>query len=165
MDMKKFTEKSQLAVAAAQDIAIGMGHQQVDVEHLAIALVRQEGGLVTRLLEKAGVNPRTYADALHKELAKKRATKADTLVEQRALQYRALRLPAMLDKQGELLRALDVAALLRNDLLVVGTNDADMALAANTLAEVGGGMVVVADGVLRAHEIGRHHRSDQARDK
>lgn len=57
-----------------------------------------------------------------KELAKKRATKADTLVEQRALQYRALRLPAMLDKQGELLRALDVAALLRNDLLVVGTN-------------------------------------------
>lgn len=33
-----------------------------------------------------------------------------------------------------------------HNLLVVGTNDADMALAANTLAEVGGGMVVVADG-------------------
>ena len=33
-----------------------------------------------------------------------------------------------------------------HNLLVVGTNDADMALAANTLAECGGGMVVVADG-------------------
>ena len=33
-----------------------------------------------------------------------------------------------------------------HNLLVVGTNDADMALAVNTLAEVGGGMVVVADG-------------------
>ena len=33
-----------------------------------------------------------------------------------------------------------------HNLLVVGTNDADMALAANTLAACGGGMVVVADG-------------------
>ncbi len=33
-----------------------------------------------------------------------------------------------------------------HNLLVVGTNDDDMALAANTLAECGGGMVVVADG-------------------
>ena len=33
-----------------------------------------------------------------------------------------------------------------HNLLVVGTNDEDMALAANTLAEAGGGMVVVADG-------------------
>lgn len=57
-----------------------------------------------------------------KEMAKKRAAEADALIEQRALQYRALRLPVMLDKQGELLRALDVAGLLRNDLLVVGTN-------------------------------------------
>ena len=33
-----------------------------------------------------------------------------------------------------------------HNLLVVGANDADMALAANTLAACGGGMVVVADG-------------------
>ncbi len=54
--------------------------------------------------------------------AKRRALEADELIEQRAQQYRALRLPVMLDKQGELLRALDVEGLLRNDLLVVGTN-------------------------------------------
>jgi hypothetical protein len=57
-----------------------------------------------------------------KALAKARAANADDLIGQRAGQYRALRLPVMLDKQGELLRALDVAGLLRNDLLVVGTN-------------------------------------------
>lgn len=65
----------------------------------------------------------TYeAFVAEKEAAKKRVTGADVLIEQRAHQYRALRLPAMLDKQGELLRALDVEGLLRNDLLVVGTN-------------------------------------------
>lgn len=57
-----------------------------------------------------------------KETAKKRVADADALIEQRARQYRALRLPVMLDKQGELLRAFDVEGLLRNDLLVVGTN-------------------------------------------
>lgn len=57
-----------------------------------------------------------------KETAKKRVAEADALIEQRAQQYRALRLPVMLDKQGELLRSLDVEGLLRNDLLVVGTN-------------------------------------------
>ncbi|RNL44774.1 adenine deaminase [Paraeggerthella hongkongensis] len=35
-----------------------------------------------------------------------------------------------------------------HNLLVVGTNDEDMALAANTLAACGGGMVVVADGQI-----------------
>lgn len=37
-----------------------------------------------------------------------------------------------------------------HNLLVVGTNDEDMALAANTLAEVGGGMVVVKDNKVLA---------------
>ncbi len=71
MDLKKFTEKSQLAVASAQDIALRMGHQQVDVEHLALALVQQEKGLVARLLEKAGITPGKYADAVQVELAKR----------------------------------------------------------------------------------------------
>ena len=57
-----------------------------------------------------------------KARAKQRSADADALIDQRARQYRALRMPAMTDGQGELLRALDVAGLLRNDLLVVGTN-------------------------------------------
>ena len=61
MDLKKFTEKSQQAVADAQTIALRMGHQQVDVEHMALALMEQEGGLAPRLLERAGVDMKKYA--------------------------------------------------------------------------------------------------------
>ena len=70
MDMKTFTEKSQAAVSEAQNIALRFGHQQVDAEHTALALVRQEGGLVPRLLEKADVSPREYGLALEQELKK-----------------------------------------------------------------------------------------------
>ena len=70
MDMKRFTEKSQQAVMAAQDLALRMGHQQVDAEHVALALVRQDGGLVPRLLEKTKISPPDYAAALEKELGK-----------------------------------------------------------------------------------------------
>ena len=70
MDLKSFTEKSQQAVVEAQTNALRLGHQQVDVEHMALALVRQEGGLVPRLLEKAGVSAREYGLALEQELKK-----------------------------------------------------------------------------------------------
>ena len=71
MDLKKFTEKSQMAVMEAQNVAVSMGHQQVDTEHLILALIKQEGGLVPRLLAKLGTNAIDYADKLEKELAKK----------------------------------------------------------------------------------------------
>lgn len=53
---------------------------------------------------------------------KLRITQADELIASRTAQYRALRLPVLPDRQGELLRALDVEGLLRNDVMVVGTN-------------------------------------------
>jgi ATP-dependent Clp protease ATP-binding subunit ClpB len=57
MDLNKFTEKSQAALMEAQAIATRNQHQAVDVEHLALALLEQEEGLVPRLVEKAGVSP------------------------------------------------------------------------------------------------------------
>src|SRR5580693_3734990 len=57
MDLNKFTEKSQSALAEAQAIGTRSQHQAVDVEHLALALLEQEEGLVPRLVEKAGVSP------------------------------------------------------------------------------------------------------------
>lgn len=55
--------------------------------------------------------------------------------------------------QGFQLKAGAVASTVAHDshnLLIVGTNDADMALAGNKLAEVGGGMVAVKDGEVIA---------------
>ena len=57
MDLNKFTEKSQSALAEAQAIGTRNQHQAVDVEHLALALMEQEEGLVPRLVEKSGVSP------------------------------------------------------------------------------------------------------------
>ena len=48
MDINKFTEKAREAVTQAQSIAVGMGHQDIDSEHLALALIRQEQGIVPR---------------------------------------------------------------------------------------------------------------------
>lgn len=70
MDMKSFTEKTQQAVIESQNVALRFGHQQVDAEHMALALVNQEGGLVPRLLEKMNVPPREYGLALERELKK-----------------------------------------------------------------------------------------------
>lgn len=53
---------------------------------------------------------------------KTRASAADAMIGDRAAQYRALRLPPIPDRQAEIVRALDVAGLLGNDLMVVGTN-------------------------------------------
>ena len=46
MDLNKFTEKAQGAITDAQNIATRSQHQTVDVEHVALALLEQESGLV-----------------------------------------------------------------------------------------------------------------------
>ncbi len=58
----------------------------------------------------------------HKAELKQRVSNADATIGDRAAQYRALRLPPIPDRQAEIVRALDVSKLLRNDLMVVGTN-------------------------------------------
>jgi ATP-dependent Clp protease ATP-binding subunit ClpB len=70
MDLSKFTQKSQEAVAEAQQVAIRLGHQQVDTDHLFRALVEQEKGLVPRLLERAGCDVRALTSTLDNELGK-----------------------------------------------------------------------------------------------
>jgi ATP-dependent Clp protease ATP-binding subunit ClpB len=68
MDMNKFTQKSQEAVSEAQAAAVRFGHQQIDAEHLLLALVSQENGLAPRLLDRAGIKPQSYLQALETEL-------------------------------------------------------------------------------------------------
>ncbi len=70
MDPNKFTQKSQEAISEAQNIAIRFSNQQVDVEHITLALVEQENGLVSRLLEKGGVDVESYKKALSSEIKK-----------------------------------------------------------------------------------------------
>jgi ATP-dependent Clp protease ATP-binding subunit ClpB len=71
MDMQKLTQKSQEALQQAQARAVGFGHQQVDVAHLALALVEQPEGLVPRLLRRIDVPADSLASAIEGELRKK----------------------------------------------------------------------------------------------
>lgn len=55
MDFNKLTQKLQEAVAAAQSLASGSGHQEIDNLHLLKALLQQQEGLLPRLLQKMNV--------------------------------------------------------------------------------------------------------------
>ena len=70
MDFSKFTEKAQSAVSEAQNVAVRSNHQSVDTEHLLLALLRQENGLVPRLLDKAGASSSVIAGRVEQVLAK-----------------------------------------------------------------------------------------------
>ena len=55
MDPNKLTQKSQEALHDAQTKALRYGHQEVDGEHLLLALLEQPEGLVVRLFNKMDV--------------------------------------------------------------------------------------------------------------
>ncbi|MFC1609989.1 ATP-dependent chaperone ClpB [Myxococcota bacterium] len=57
MRLDKLTHKAREAMLEAQNLAVGDGQQAVELDHLMIALVEQDGGVVTPLLEKIGVPP------------------------------------------------------------------------------------------------------------
>jgi len=56
MDLNRLTEKAQQAVLAAKNFAVRMNNQQIDVEHLLLALLDQDQGLVPAILAKADVS-------------------------------------------------------------------------------------------------------------
>jgi ATP-dependent Clp protease ATP-binding subunit ClpB len=68
MDVNRFTEKLQEAVRAAQNLAIRRGHQQIDVEHLAAALLGQQGGLASSILSRLEIRPEALVSRIEQEL-------------------------------------------------------------------------------------------------
>ena len=69
MDMNRFTTKSQQALTAAQDFASELGHQEIAVEHLALALLEQEDGLIPKLITRLGADPKLFASHLSDSLS------------------------------------------------------------------------------------------------
>jgi ATP-dependent Clp protease ATP-binding subunit ClpB len=64
MDFNRFTEKLQDGVRAAQSLAQRRSNQQIDIEHLLVALLEQPGGLAQSILAKADAK----LDAVHRRL-------------------------------------------------------------------------------------------------
>src|SRR5262245_66372068 len=68
MDLNRFTEKAQQAFQSAQRLAMRFGHQQLDVEHLLLALLDQEQGLVPAILGKADISADVLKIKLQREI-------------------------------------------------------------------------------------------------
>ena len=71
MDLQRFTQKSQEALQAAQSSAIRRGNTEVDIEHLVVALLEQQGGLIPRLFEKMDIPLEPFVAAIEKEIEKR----------------------------------------------------------------------------------------------
>ncbi len=71
MNIEKFTDKAREALSDAQSLANGMGHQETDSPHLALALVRQDHGIVPNILDRMGVQVKAFEVALDEAVRKR----------------------------------------------------------------------------------------------
>ncbi|MBQ1214862.1 MAG: type VI secretion system ATPase TssH, partial [Firmicutes bacterium] len=70
MNFEKWTERAQNAVMESQNLAISLGHQQMDGEHLHLALLTQNEGLISKLLKNMNVDPEAVRIDVNGELDK-----------------------------------------------------------------------------------------------
>ncbi len=71
MDLNKFTQKAQEAIAGAQSLAGEYSHNQIEPEHLLSVLLRQSEGIVPQVIKQLGGQPAEMALALEGELQRK----------------------------------------------------------------------------------------------
>jgi ATP-dependent Clp protease ATP-binding subunit ClpB len=78
MQLDRLTIKSQEALQEAQRIAHSFSHQEVDGEHLLLALLSQNESLIPDLLEKVGVPPTKLKPDVERELARRHRVQGTT---------------------------------------------------------------------------------------
>lgn len=64
MRFDKFSERAQDVAARAAEIIQRYGHNQIDSEHILLALIEQPDGTVSQLIEMGKVEPAVIADRL-----------------------------------------------------------------------------------------------------
>jgi ATP-dependent Clp protease ATP-binding subunit ClpB len=78
MQLDRFTIKAQEALQGAQQAAAKFSHQEIDGEHLLLALLQQAEGLIPPLLQRVGVNTAALAADLEKELERRAKVQGST---------------------------------------------------------------------------------------
>src|SRR5499433_1198791 len=71
MDLNRLTQKSQQAMQEAQSKALRYGHVEIDSEHLLLALLEQQDGLLPRLLTRMDVPVASLKSALEQALERR----------------------------------------------------------------------------------------------
>ncbi len=64
MRFDRFTERAQEAAQRAAEIIQRYGHNQIDTEHILLALIEQPGGVIPQILEKLNVSPEALTERL-----------------------------------------------------------------------------------------------------
>ena len=64
MRFDRFTERAQEAATRAAEIIQRYGHNQIDTEHILMAMIEQPQGVITQLLEILKIDPGTLIDRL-----------------------------------------------------------------------------------------------------
>jgi ATP-dependent Clp protease ATP-binding subunit ClpB len=70
MDMNRMTIKLQEALQTASSYATTRSHQGIEVEHLLLAFLEQDGGVASSILEQAGLSVPSVRQAVEQALAK-----------------------------------------------------------------------------------------------
>ena len=70
MRQERFTEQAQEALALSQELVRQYQHNQWDVEHILLALLQQERGLVGEILRDLGVDVDTVKQQVETALEK-----------------------------------------------------------------------------------------------
>ena len=71
MKQEKFTEQAQEALASSQQLVRQYKHNQWDVEHILMALLQQEKGLVSDIIKERMDKMSKIVDAAAKKVLKK----------------------------------------------------------------------------------------------
>ena len=70
MNIQKFTQKSIEAMNTCEELAVEYGNPYVDQEHLLVALLSQEDGLIPKLVEKMEIDKESFMRAATERLEK-----------------------------------------------------------------------------------------------
>ena len=68
MNIQKFTQKSVEAINDCEKLAYEYGNQEIEQEHLMVALMQQEDGLIPKLIEKMEIQKQHFADNARRKL-------------------------------------------------------------------------------------------------
>ncbi len=135
MDLSKMTQKAQEAIRQSQVVAVRYGHQEIDGEHVLFCLLEQEGGLVPRLIERAGVSLPTLKARLEQELSKRPRVSGGGAEAGKV--YVTQRFNTLLVKAGDEASALKDEYISVEHLLLAFIDEGRGTVAGRVLAELG----------------------------
>ncbi len=130
MNVNKFTEKAQEALLASQRLAEQQNNNQLEPEHLLLALLEQQEGVVPQVVQKLGVSLPALTQQLRMEIERLPKVFGGQL-------YLSPRLKQLLDRAEAEAERLKDEFVSTEHLLIAAADDQDRGAAGRILREYG----------------------------